>query len=315
MRGSTVPLRTRFRGIDVRDGVLVRGSGRLGRVLPVLGLRRRGEPALGAAALERPPSGWPDPVRTRPGQRHRAGRRPRAGARDRHALRLPDGEGEGRRAGQSAADDLARVEAVRDALGPAGRSASTRTPPGTSTPRSPGSPSSTASGSGVRRAAVRHRSRSSSRCAAGSTSGWPPTRWSGGPPTRCGSTCAKPATSSSSRCSRWAASGPRCGSPRRTACRASSPRRWSPPSASRPGWRWPRAARAAVRLRPGHRRAVHRRRLSDAAAAGRRRAAGPAPPGAPDLLEAHAQRDTERVAWWHRRLARVAECAVASIPR
>jgi O-succinylbenzoate synthase len=35
----------------------------------------------------------------------------------------------------------------------------------------------------------------------------------------------------------------------------------------------------------------------------------------PALLEAHAQRDTERVAWWRRRLARVAECAVESIPR
>ncbi len=66
---------------------------------------------------------WPAPVRDRgPGQRHRARRRPRAGPRDRRS------RGGCRTAkvkvaepGQTLADDQARLEAVRDALGPDGR--------------------------------------------------------------------------------------------------------------------------------------------------------------------------------------------------
>ena len=74
-------------------------------------------------------------MRTRwPVNVHRARGRTRAAHELVAGRRLPDGEGEGRRAGQTPADDLARVEAVRDALGPGRPSGSTPTPPGTSTP-------------------------------------------------------------------------------------------------------------------------------------------------------------------------------------
>ena len=51
MKVWSIPLRTRFRGIDVREGVLLPGAGRLGRVEPVPRVRRRRGRAL--AALRR----------------------------------------------------------------------------------------------------------------------------------------------------------------------------------------------------------------------------------------------------------------------
>ena len=78
-------MRTRFRGITVREGVLLRGDGRLGGVEPVPGVRRRRGARPGCAAPRRPPPATgPPPLRDSvPGQRHRAGGRARAGAPDR----------------------------------------------------------------------------------------------------------------------------------------------------------------------------------------------------------------------------------------
>ena len=82
--------------------------------------------------------------------------------------------------GQSAADDLARVEAVRDALGPDGAirvDANAAWDVDTAVARISGA---RPRGPRVRGAAVRRRSRTWSRCAVGSTSGSPPTRWCAG---------------------------------------------------------------------------------------------------------------------------------------
>ena len=47
----SIPMRTRFRGIDVREGMLLHGAGRVGGVLAVLGLRRAREcPVAGRGA-------------------------------------------------------------------------------------------------------------------------------------------------------------------------------------------------------------------------------------------------------------------------
>jgi O-succinylbenzoate synthase len=116
-----VPLRTRFRGIDVRDGVLVRGPAGWGEFSPFWDYGVAESRRWWAAAEEAAVVGWPAPVRdsvpvnvTVP-----------AVAPDRaHAIVTASGCRTAKvkvaEPGQTAADDLARVEAVRDALGPSG---------------------------------------------------------------------------------------------------------------------------------------------------------------------------------------------------
>ena len=116
-----MPLRTRFRGIDVRDGVLLRGPAGWGEFSPVLGLRRRGEPPLVGRRVEAAVVGWPAPLRTSVPVNVTV---PAVDAEKAHAIVTASGCRTAKvkvaEPGQSAADDLARVEAVRDALGPSG---------------------------------------------------------------------------------------------------------------------------------------------------------------------------------------------------
>ena len=134
-----MPLRTRFRGIDVRDGVLVRGPAGWGEFSPfwdydVAESRRWWAAARGGAPSTAGPSRCATSVPvnvTVPAVD--AG----AGARDRHRVGLPHREGEGGRARADARPTTwpgSRRSATRS--GPTARSGSTRTPPGTSTPRS-----------------------------------------------------------------------------------------------------------------------------------------------------------------------------------
>jgi O-succinylbenzoate synthase len=117
----SVPMRTRFRGIDVRDGVLVRGPAGWGEFSPfwdydIAESRRWWSCAYEAAVL-----GWPDPVRasvpvnvTVPAVGpERASEIVRASGCRTAKVKVAE-------PGQSPAEDLARVEAVRDALGPGG---------------------------------------------------------------------------------------------------------------------------------------------------------------------------------------------------
>jgi O-succinylbenzoate synthase len=116
-----VPLRTRFRRIDVRDGVLVRGPAGWGEFSPFWDYDVTESRRWWAAAEEAAFVGWPDPVRDRVPVNVTV---PAVGAEQAHAIVTASGCRTAKvkvaEPGQSPADDLARVEAVRDALGPGG---------------------------------------------------------------------------------------------------------------------------------------------------------------------------------------------------
>jgi O-succinylbenzoate synthase len=116
-----IPLRTRFRGIDVREGMVIEGPAGWGEFCPFPEYGDAEAAAWLAAAVEQATIGWPAPVRdvvpvnaivpaVDPEQAHAAA--VRSGCRT-AKVKVADHA-------DSLADDLARVEAVRDALGPAG---------------------------------------------------------------------------------------------------------------------------------------------------------------------------------------------------
>ncbi len=117
-----VPMRTRFRGIDVREGMLLRGDAGWGEFSPFLEYDARvAEPWL-RAALEAADEGWPMPLRDRIPVNVTV---PAVDAERARAVVLAGGCTTAKvkvaEPGQSTADDEARVEAVRDALGAGGR--------------------------------------------------------------------------------------------------------------------------------------------------------------------------------------------------
>jgi O-succinylbenzoate synthase len=116
-----VPLRTRFRGIDVRDGVLVRGPAGWGEFSPFWDYDLAESARWWRAAQEAAVLGWPDPLRSSVPVNVTV---PAVGPAQAHAIVTASGCRTAKvkvaEPGQSPADDLARVEAVRDALGPAG---------------------------------------------------------------------------------------------------------------------------------------------------------------------------------------------------
>ncbi len=118
-----IPMRTRFRGITVREGMLLRGDAGWGEFSPFLEYDDRVAAPWLRAAREAADEGWPAPMR-----RHvpvnvtvpavgaaQAAAVVRAGAGCRTAkVKVAE-------PGQTLGDELARLEAVRDALGPDGR--------------------------------------------------------------------------------------------------------------------------------------------------------------------------------------------------
>ena len=119
----SIPMRTRFRGITTRDGVLVRGEAGWGEFSPFWDY----DPATCVpwlrCAEEAAHEGWPEPLRQHvpvnvtvpavgPERAHEVVRNG-AGCR---TAKVKVAE-----PGQTPADDQARLEAVRDALGPDGR--------------------------------------------------------------------------------------------------------------------------------------------------------------------------------------------------
>ena len=117
----SVPLRTRFRGITVREGVLLRGDAGWGEFSPFLEYDDRVAAPWLRAAREAADVGWPAPVRDRvpvnvtvpavdPATAHRI---VLAGGCTTAKVKVAE-------PGRSTDDDVARLEAVRDALGPAG---------------------------------------------------------------------------------------------------------------------------------------------------------------------------------------------------
>ncbi|WP_421743486.1 o-succinylbenzoate synthase [Cellulomonas sp.] len=118
----SLPLRTRFRGLTVRDGVLVRGAAGWGEFSPFWDYDVEESAAWWRAAREAADDGWPAPVRSRIPVNVTV---PAVDAETAH--RIVRASGGCRTAkvkvaepGQSLADEVARLEAVRDALGPDG---------------------------------------------------------------------------------------------------------------------------------------------------------------------------------------------------
>jgi o-succinylbenzoate synthase len=118
-----VPMRTRFRGLTVREGVLVEGAAGWGEFSPFWDYDPPTCVPWWRAAVEAAHVGWPEPVRDRVPVNCTV---PAVGPE--RAAEIVRSSGGCRTAkvkvaerGQTLADDLARVEAVRGALGAGGR--------------------------------------------------------------------------------------------------------------------------------------------------------------------------------------------------
>jgi O-succinylbenzoate synthase len=122
LRAFAIPMRTRFRDVTVREGALIRGPAGWGEFSPFPEYGPRECARWLACAIEAATTGWPTPVRDSipvnvtvpavgPDQAHEIVSR--AGCRTAKVKVAQRGQGD--------ADDIARVEAVRDALGPDGR--------------------------------------------------------------------------------------------------------------------------------------------------------------------------------------------------
>ncbi|MBN9375471.1 MAG: o-succinylbenzoate synthase [Cellulomonas sp.] len=119
----SIPLRTRFRGLVVRDGVLVRGDAGWGEFSPFWDYDDAESVRWWRAAREAADEGWPAPLRESVPVNVTVPAVDAARARE---IVLTSGGCRTAKVkvaepGQAAADDEARLEAVRDALGPDGR--------------------------------------------------------------------------------------------------------------------------------------------------------------------------------------------------
>jgi O-succinylbenzoate synthase len=122
VRVFSIPMRTRFRGITVREGVLFRGEAGWGEWSPLLEYDAAvAEPWL-RCAEEAAAGDWPAPVRSSVPVNVTV---PAVSAEQAFAVVEAGGCSTAKvkvaEPGQTLADDLARVEAVRAALGPSGR--------------------------------------------------------------------------------------------------------------------------------------------------------------------------------------------------
>jgi O-succinylbenzoate synthase len=118
----SIPMRTRFRGITVREGALLRGQHGWGEWSPFLEYPPEvAEPWL-RCAEEAMAGDWPAPLRMSVPVNVTV---PAVGPERAHAIVLAGGCATAKvkvaEPGQGPADDEARLEAVRDALGPSGR--------------------------------------------------------------------------------------------------------------------------------------------------------------------------------------------------
>ena len=118
----SIPMRTRFRGVTVREGMLVRGEVGWGEFSPFLEYGAGVAAPWWRAALEAADEEWPTPVRDRVPVNVTV---PAVDPATAHGIVSRGGCATAKvkvaEPGQSPADDVARVEAVRDALGPTGR--------------------------------------------------------------------------------------------------------------------------------------------------------------------------------------------------
>ncbi|MBO3083486.1 o-succinylbenzoate synthase [Cellulomonas fengjieae] len=118
----SVPLRTRFRGLTVRDGVLLRGPAGWAEFSPFWDYDATESAAWWRAAREAADVRWPAPLRSRIPVNVTV---PAVDPETAHRIVLASGGCRTAKVkvaepGQSVADEIARLEAVRDALGPGG---------------------------------------------------------------------------------------------------------------------------------------------------------------------------------------------------
>src|SRR5580692_10645545 len=122
VRAFAIPMPTRFRGVTVREGALIQGPAGWGEFSPFAEYGPRECARWLACALEAACTGWPSPVRDRVGVNVTV---PAVGPDRAHDIVAGSGCRTAKvkvaERGQPDSDDLARVEAVRDAIGPAGR--------------------------------------------------------------------------------------------------------------------------------------------------------------------------------------------------
>ena len=122
LRAFAIPMRTRFRGITVREGALIQGPAGWGEFSPFAEYGPRESARWLASAIESATAGWPGPVRDRvpvnvtvPAVGPERARQivASSGCRTAKVKVAEKGQAEG--------EDIERVAAVRDALGPDGR--------------------------------------------------------------------------------------------------------------------------------------------------------------------------------------------------
>lgn len=116
-----IPMRVRFRGQERRRGLLIEGPAGWGEFSPFPEYPAPVAARWLAAALEAANDGWPRPLRDAIAVNTTI---PAVGPEQAHALAAASGCRTAKvkvaEPGQTLADDLARVEAVRDAVGPSG---------------------------------------------------------------------------------------------------------------------------------------------------------------------------------------------------
>ncbi len=122
LRAFAIPMRTRFRGITLREGALIEGPAGWAEFSPFAEYGPRECARWLACALEAAWDGWPAPRR---GQVPVNVTVPAVGPEQAHRMVAASGCRTAKvkvaERGQPGHADIARVEAVRDALGPAGR--------------------------------------------------------------------------------------------------------------------------------------------------------------------------------------------------
>jgi o-succinylbenzoate synthase len=122
IRAFAIGMKTRFRGITVREGALIEGPAGWGEFSPFAEYGPRECARWLACALEAATGGWPAPLRSQIPVNVTV---PAVGPRQAHAIVAASGCRTAKvkvaERGQPAGADTARVEAVRDALGPDGR--------------------------------------------------------------------------------------------------------------------------------------------------------------------------------------------------
>ncbi len=122
LRAFAIPMPTRFRGTTLREGALLRGPAGWGEFSPFGEYGPRECARWLSCALEAAAYGWPEPVRDSVPVNVTV---PAVGPEQAHAIVAGSGCRTAKvkvaEPGQQESDDIARLEAVRDAIGPDGR--------------------------------------------------------------------------------------------------------------------------------------------------------------------------------------------------